>query len=292
MDTTTLRKTFLKHLDYLEALSFFAQDLNPTLQRNLEHGRANYEGLSYDRLKRLLGAIKRDIKAVRETYGAISDNDFYREQFAILRDKSSKGYGYISKLTIERVMFKKYAQVFPRWPHIKYHAFVIFDGKENATTNQIIQLDDMLWSDAKLMLAHATEIHGGEQDFRKRGKQQIKLQSYLRAATSAVFTFLESYLNGIAYDCFQLHHDDLEIIDHDLLAEWNSERKTPQFVAFSKKVFRYPVIVAKQNGLEFDTGGLPSAQRIAEDGKTLRDSVAIRPLTWTSRNWNRSKSVH
>src|SRR3990167_7532354 len=199
MDRTTLKAECAKQMNYLEALAFFVQDLHPRLIQNLADHREDYEYYANDELYTLLGALERDVEKIRQEFGALSSNDFYRQLFAQARADGARGYHYISKLNIERVMFQNYAKVFPRWPHIKYHAFVIFDGKEDKTRGHIYQLDAAFWEDVLLMLEQSRQIHRGEQDFRKRGMDQVKLQSYLRSTTTAIFTFLEGYLNGLAY---------------------------------------------------------------------------------------------
>src|SRR5579871_1010030 len=168
MQKAALRNEFKKHLEYLEALAFFVQDLNPTLRRSLEHSRENLESFSYQRLLGLLRVVKREIGILRDGYGAIADNEFYRELLAEARADASKGYAYIEKLKINRLMYSKYENVFGRWPHVKYHAFVIFDPQTDKSLRQIYQLDSVLWDDVKLMLGHSKDLYGTEPDFRKR----------------------------------------------------------------------------------------------------------------------------
>lgn len=99
------------------------------------------------------------------------------------------------------------------------------------------------------------------------------IHSLLRPVVAELFTFMEAYLNGIAFDCFHKHHDELSIGDHDLLSEWNSEAKRTRFVPFDQKVFRYPVICARAEGREIDLSGFQQAHRIVQNGKEVRDAI-------------------
>ena len=58
-----------------------------------------------------------------------------------------------------------------------------------------------------------------------------------------------------------------------MFAEWNSKKKTLQFVAFDKKVFQYPRIVARAQGKKIDLSGCKAAHDIANGGKELRDAL-------------------
>ena len=88
-----------------------------------------------------------------------------------------------------------------------------------------------------------------------------------------IFNFLEAYLNGLAYDCFHTHHNKLPIRDHDLLAEWDSQKKQTRLVSFDVKIFKYPRVVGRSDGRDLDLGDRKAAHFLAQQGKTLRDAV-------------------
>lgn len=268
-----LDNRILKAADSLEALAFFVQDLNDNLVSNLANTRTKLDLIPRQKRRSILKALEADIKALRRDYGAIESDSWFRQIFAEARSKTE--YIYISKLHVDQKMFRFYEKVFSRWPHIKQHALVVFDAQANSTTSQIYEVEGALYGDAKLVLDHARKMHGGIKDFRRRSREsQIRLFSYLRSATMAVFSFLEAYLNGLAYDCFHLHHQRLSVKDHDLLAEWDSQQQRRRFVAFHEKIFRYPKVVGRMYGKSLDLSGFQAAQRIADKGKLLRDALA------------------
>lgn len=135
-----------------------------------------------------------------------------------------------------------------------------------------------------VLLARAREQHKGIDDFRERSPEdQARLQSYLRTGMTAIFHFLEAYLNGSAYNCFQTHHDQLSPDDHDLLSERSSVDQRTKFVAFSKKVFAYPAIVARMEGIKLDLAGSKFAHQLADDGGLCEMRSPILHITLTQR---------
>lgn len=272
ISTASLNEKILLAVDTLEALAFFVNDLNTTLKHNLSGLRANLVRLTRAKRRDLYESLKKDIADLRSTYGAISPDSWFRNMLSIVRQQS--GYTYIQKLDIITSMFRNYDKVYPRWPHIKHHAMLIFDGRSEAV-DQIFEFEGALYDDAVVLLENARSAHKGISDFRRREKgNQITMLSYLRSATLSIFTCLEAYLNGLAYDCFQLHHETLSIEDHDLLGEWNSKKKERSFVPFDRKVFRYPAIAGKISGKTIDLSGCKAAHKIANDAKKLRDAMA------------------
>jgi len=222
--------------------------------------------------KKLLHELAKEIKDIRAQASAIAEDGEYRELLATARKQS--GRSYLSKLFIDARLFSHYERVFIRWPHIKPHALVVFDTTTMEDLMYVLEVEGSLFNDIRLLLAKSQEAHKGIENFRDRApKDQKNLQTYLRTVVTAVFHFIEAYLNGLAYDCFQLHHGQLDIEDHDLLGEWDSDRNRTRYVPFNKKLFRYPVVVGRAEGKRIDPSGCKAAHILATDGKRLRDAL-------------------
>jgi hypothetical protein len=269
-----MKKEWFQAVDTLEALYFFTQSLEGQALTDVTRMREHYQALPKRGRAQVFKAILKDISALRDLYGAIAPNRYFRELLSEARAQAEKGYVYVSKMEIDSRLFRHYEKVFPRWPHVKEHHLVVFDPKSNRNTRQIFPLEGAMYEDAFALLKLAREAHAGVADFRKRAdQQQMKLLAYLRSAAVLVFHFLEAYLNGIAYDCFQIYHNTLPVDDHDQLAEWDSAKKQRRFVAFERKVFRYPVMIGKAKGKVVDLSGCKSAHLLAGQGKELRDAL-------------------
>lgn len=259
-------------LDTLEALYFFTQGLDGQAGRDVTDIRRHHWKLPRDSRRKVLASIKSDIKMLRTHYGALAPNHFYKSLLAEAR-AATNALVYIGKLRIDRDLFAHYERALSRWPHVKEHVFVVFDPQKGML-NQLFEMDGQLFHDAQFMLQKARQVQGNAPSQRNLPAARHRLlHSLLRSVVTALFTFVEAYLNGIAFDCFHKHHDTLELHDHDLLAEWNSQKKRRRFVAFDQKVFRYPVLVARAEGKEIDLSGLQQAHRIVQDGKEVRDAI-------------------
>lgn len=259
-------------LDQLEALYFFTQGLNGQAGRDVSDMRRYHLRLPRDVRRKLLDSLRSDITLLRDHYGALAPNRIYAALLAEARTAKS-GFVYIGKLRIDLDLFGHYEKAMPRWPHVKDHAFVIFDPNQG-NLNQLFEMDGQLFHDAQCVLQKARQVQGTADRQRSLPPNRHRiLHSLLRELVMTLFTFMEAYLNGIAFDCFHRHHDNLLLADHDLLAEWDSDQKRRRFVAFDQKVFRYPVVVARVEGHDIDLSGFKQAHRIVRDGKELRDAI-------------------
>jgi hypothetical protein len=267
----SLDDKILKASDALEALYFLTQGLDGAGQ-DAKDVRENYKKLPKKARVELLKVMHTDIHRLREHYGAIASNEYYVSVQAEIRDAGS-AFAYIGKLEVGRYFFSHYENALARWPHVKDHAFVVFDPQKGML-NQLFEMDGQLFHDSQFLLQKVRNIQGTAASQRELpiARRRI-IHSVLRSVVAELFTFMEAYLNGIAFDCFHRHHDQLNIGDHDLLSEWNSEARRTRFVAFDQKVFRYPVICARAEGREVDLSGFRQAHRIVQNGKELRDAI-------------------
>ena len=269
-----MKKKYFQALETLEALYFFTQSLEGQALKDILKMRVGYHLLKKQDRASMLKAIQRDVKLLRDHYGAIAPNRRFRSLLAEARREGTKGYVYLPKWYIDDHLFKRYEKVFPRWPHVKLHAYVVLDALTNKNKNQIFELGGAGFRDALTLLKRCREVHKGKADFRSRtDEEQLELLAYLRASVSATFQFLEAYLNGLAYDCFQSHHDELSIRDHDLLAEWDTKSKRQRFVSFETKLYAYPALAAKMEGKSVDMKLSAAARFLATDGRKMRDAL-------------------
>lgn len=269
--TIAMKEKILEILQTLEAIYFVAQALEANVER-LALISEHLDSLHGDQQERLVVELQDELRQAREYYGATAPDHEYRN---LLRDaRERKGYAYLSKLNIDRHWFQNYEKVFPRWPYVPLHGFVVFDGRTNRGLGRILTLEGTLFGHIEFFLKKAREVRKEVDDFRKRDpNDQLALLACVHAAVTTTFHFIEAYLNGLAYDCFQQHHDELSIEDHDLLAEWDSKEKRRSYVRFEVKLFEYPNIVAKAYGRALDLLGCAAAKILAKEGKEIRDAL-------------------
>jgi hypothetical protein len=259
-------------LDALEAIRFFTHTLDDEEASKVELARSTVPHWNRNDRLEFRAVLKKYLDEVREHYGAIADNDKLHAMF--LEALEHRGYAYLPKRFIDREMFTRYERVFGRWPHMPSHALVVFDPVIRRPLSNIYQVEAELFNDAQHLLAQGRKCHKEIADFRKRdAKDQRLLQTHLRSAASATFQTLEAFLNGVSYDCFTAHHDELAIPDHDLLGEWNSAKKRRSFVAFERKLRDYPRIAAETIGKQLDVTAWDCTVYIIDVGKRLRDAI-------------------
>jgi len=230
--------------------------------------------LPKDKYRELNKDIRRDIGRIRcETECLMSDDQIRR----LVQQMTSGAMGYVNlpKWYIDRYAFKKYARVFPRWPHIPLHALVQYDTRlEGESPYSILVVEAMLFDDAVSMWKYVSRILNDGLDFRTRPKNiQRKLQTFMRATLTGTYRFLEAYLNGLAYDCFQMFHETMDIKDHDVLAEWDSKNKRIRYVAFERKLRIYPEICGKYLEKTVDLSDDPDVDTLLVEGKVVRDGL-------------------
>ncbi len=160
-----MNRKILQSLDTLEAIYFLTQSLEGQALTDITRIRSSLRVLSRKQRAALLATITTDIKALRAHYGAIAPDSKFRELLADARARA--GYAYLPKIFIERKLFRHYEKVFPRWPHVGEHAFVVFDGHSNRSMRQIFTLEGALYSDIRFLLECAQRVHKGieEKDF-------------------------------------------------------------------------------------------------------------------------------
>jgi hypothetical protein len=282
-----LNREITTHVETLEAIYFLVQHLEENYERlqGISHFSPN---LSRSSRVQLRDELRDEVRWVKDETGGLATDGEYRDLYQNIR--AYEGYYYLDKLYVERVLFTNYRRVFPRWPHIKDHAAVIFDGKRRGGMGQIFELEGQCLRDARELHRRAIRAEKGIPDFRKRADaDQLEALMFARAALLAAMTFVEAYLHGIAYDCFHRHHDDLPIDDHDLLGEWSTEKKRHANVDFRSKVFRYPVIVGAARGLKIDLSGCKPAHALIEYAKDFRDALVHPSLFIDPKTGHQSK---
>jgi len=271
MKTGGLRAEIETHIEILEAIYALVHQLKHNSSR-LQKIRANWQALPREMKLTLRDELREEVKWARKEVGALASNQEYLDLLKEIR--GTPGYVYIPKMTIDAELFDNYARFFPRWPHMRLHAAAIFDGEGDGGTGQVYELEGPWLDDARDFLSRARRAEKGVSDFRKRAKQdQLESLRFARAAILATFNFVEAYLNGLAYDCFHVYHPKLPIEDHDLLAEWDSDKKKRRFVDFREKVFKYPVVVGRQLGSKVDLSGCKAAHQLIEFAKEFRDAL-------------------
>jgi hypothetical protein len=271
-----VRDELQKQVDTLRKIYFLCQNLRGEGREHIRQLDEAILRLPERYVPQLTEAVKKDIEWAKSEFGCRLTNDQINTVVASLLSQGaiSTNIG-IPKWFIDAAWFANYSRAFPRWPHIPNHAFVYFQNRlEEDSPYSLFVTDEMIFRDITLLWRQITAIlsDGKNPKTREREKQH-NLSSYMRTIVGTTYHFVEAYLNGIAYDCFHIHHNRLPIEDHDLLCEWDSERKRERFVSFNTKAQKYPVLCAKYQGNEITFAPDADMNYLTNEGKELRDAL-------------------
>jgi hypothetical protein len=269
-----MRKKLIQEIDRLQNLYYLIQYLGDEGRKYLRELYAGALAIPRSRIPEAMRSLQAEMETVKSRAGCRLTNSQINSLVKKLTT-AGDGYLYISKRFIDRHWFQNYEEVFPRWPHIPGHALVVFDADINRNSPYSLFVpEEQIFGDAKLLLKEIQQIVNDGKTFRTREKAKQKtLFSYLRTLATVVYHFLEAYLNGIAFNCFQDHHNLLTIEDHDLLAEWDSVNKRPRFIPFETKLKKYPVICGKYLGQKVSIQADSVLEFLLTEGKALRDCL-------------------
>jgi hypothetical protein len=177
-----------------------------------------------------------------------------------------------------RELFTRASSTFDRFDDLPDHArFVLHRTKppyhlSDSTVDwvcvEVLLYEDMcgLFNLAKDRLAAV----GSRVDQRKAQKTANAL---VRAAASTALYFLESYLNGIAFDFFMVNEAGLDEGTKAALTEWDTVKNRPKRLGLRDKLLQYPRLILGVEHSPFQESNSPEIAYLAGRAKTLRDSV-------------------
>ncbi len=131
------------------------------------------------------------------------------------------------KFFIDSVLFRNYERVFPTWKKLQPHSLVHvdFDGEDK----------DVYLPEASLYEDMCFAFNQGWASKDHKPKAQLKAHvCYVRTSVISAYNFVESYLNGIAFDFLVTARRKVPQNDHDLLTEWYSKKQRQKYVNLSE----------------------------------------------------------
>ena len=163
------------------------------------------------------------------------------------------------------------------------------DGCENWAIEWRL-LEALLYEDMCALYNLSVDLsRKAESSAGSNGKQANALR---RAVVTAAFYFLESYLNGLAYDFLATTQRSLSEKELELLTEWVATKNARRYASFRDKLLQYPKIIL---GLEppplQESNCMPLAFMLQQI-KTLRDAIVhASPVTFNSTEGMSAKEL-
>lgn len=264
MPSEGIRQRIEDKCDIWHTLVALNRSVTPRMLDILKRTRLALDSSTANQLAHAEFVLDANIQGAEQYAGWKGDQQFlldlgrrYREQkFGLVK---------FPKWFIDSRLFSSYEKVFPPWRKIQPHCMVHidFDGSDL----DIYLPEGTLYEDMCLAYNQAFELIEG------RTKREVKAQAfYIRTTIISAFNFVESFLNGLAFDFVTTCRRTLSDPERDLLNEWDSKRKRQRYVKFRDKAVQYPKIVLNRKVPPFTEDTCPPLAKLLANIR-FRDAV-------------------
>ncbi|HWW15184.1 MAG TPA: hypothetical protein VN310_11030 [Candidatus Dormibacteraeota bacterium] len=208
--------------------------------------------------------MEANIQNAERHAGFKADHKFLLELGQTYRKKRF-GVARFPKWLIDDRLFQNYEKVFPPWKKVQPHCLVNLDF--DGTDFDVYLPEASLYEDMCFAYNQAFALKD------RREKPDLKAHTfYIRATIISAFNFVESFLNGLAFDLIATCRRTLSQAERDLLSEWDSKHKRQRYVKLRDKAIQYPKIVLNRKSPPFTESTCPALAVLMEKTK-LRDAV-------------------
>jgi hypothetical protein len=260
------------YLEY-ESLIVFLNMMTVQLRKDFENSRKNIKSASKRELRGFINNITREIDNLRHEFGIKEENREFVDLLKRARAAGNKAY-LVPKYSIAAAC-KHYERVFPRYSDIPDHANIEIDVgnfRSEPGTIEVHLLEAVLYENMSALFNLSRKSH--LEITAKTSKKMIKTDSALcRATVLACFVFLESYLNGIAFDFYIRNKSNMSDEQKSILTEWDYKKGRAKYVSLREKLLHYPQILCGVRHPPFQEDNCTDLAFIVRRAKMLRDSI-------------------
>lgn len=104
-------------------------------------------------------------------------------------------------------------------------------------------LEALLYEDMCALYNLSLDLSGGVEKATESKVRLKQTKAVQRAVVTSAFYFVESYLNGLAFDFLATTKRSLSEKDLRLMTEWDVAREEPRYARFRDKLLHYPRII-------------------------------------------------
>lgn len=259
------------------ALMMLAHRLSPELRESATTAVRDTESMAPRRLREVALGVEREVRRLRRHLGTKTSQGELIAFLAHAEKGPSGNIAFIPKLWLA-AQCRHYARVAPSFDLAPAHAWIGLNPGVMAVrgTWEMRLLDATMYEDmATLYNAAASQREAAEGRGVGGEKQALKARDALcRATVMAAFNFVESYLNGMAFDCLARYGDQLSPREVEVLVEWDDTRGRRRYQRFRDKVLQYPKIALRAAEPPLDETRSPALRYILAQAKDIRDAVA------------------
>jgi hypothetical protein len=225
-------------------------------------------------LRAFLEAAKQDIEGLRNYYGIKALN----REIVELVDRAENSSGNLVPLLpkhVWREMFDHYERVMPDFADLPEHTDIAVNISHEAGPGktELYILEAILYEDMACMF-NLTKEHQLALDQEKGSLKAHKtLKALCRGTVASAFYFLESYLNGIAFDHYVTHESALDQKAREVLLEWDYKGNRARHLSIRDKALQYPRIILGLGAPPLNESNCPELDFITKNAKMLRDAI-------------------
>ncbi len=262
---------------FIELSSSLTHQMTPDLRKQLDLFEEHLQKCSRAELRTILPQVRSEVERLSHDCGLrISHADLIED--LVLAERLVPGKNLLIPKYVLRMMFDRYDKVVDGFEQVPEHARIAIDAygthRKAAGWWELHLLEAFLHEGMCALYNLARDYHERAERAGGPSKKLLKTQLALSRATIInAFNFVESYLNGIAFDHLVTKGADLDDKDKTLLTEWDYEYERPRHITLRDKVLQYPRIILGASRPVLSEQNVPELGVISAKGKVLRDAI-------------------
>jgi hypothetical protein len=230
----------------------------------------NLYSLKKDKLKEAEKKVYAAYNEMKELYGIVADDDTLIKYAASAFLADDGKFIMLPKYFIEK-LFTNYEYVFSSFKYLSEHSLIAIDPglkREKQGEFEVFEIEATFFED---MCALYNEYKNT--DYIDNNKTNNKKKdSLMRAILISSFNFLESYLNGIAFDYYIKNKEKITKKEKEKLTETKDDGSN-RYLSLREKIISYPRIIISDKHPVFDEDNCKEVKNIVNIAKKYRDAI-------------------
>jgi len=281
-----LRSRVRREYREYEAIKVFLNHMTVDARKRIEATKKNLASLKESELRIFLIDIKEAVEKDRELYGIkVPLSRLVELLNEIESNPPDRPFVLIPKYLL-RELFDHYEKANPNFDKYPEHFRIVIDpgiARQQLGTVEVGALEATLFEDMCALFNLAKQANTDMDRWSTPKKITKTADALLRATIAAAFCFIESYLNGIAFDYYIRNKDRLDPKTIEILTE------SKRYISLSEKVNKYPRIILDHTQAPLNKDNCPELSFIMSRAKLLRDAIAHASPMVDIESYNASK---
>lgn len=245
------------------------------IRKDFESSMRAISSLNKNKLHSFITEIKGEISKLRKHYGVKVPNSTIFELVEKAKSGPKKKLLLIPKYILND-LFSKYTNIIPNYNEFPNHMRIGLDlgvSRQKQGTVELYLLEAIIFENM-CSLFNLLKQYQDESLKNDAPKKDIKTYNALQKSTVVfAFFFVESYLNGIAFDFYSKNENTLDDNTKTLLAEWDSGKNCRVNLSLREKALKYPRIIKGIEHPPLQESNCVELDFIVNKAKLFRDSI-------------------